>query len=264
MAHGSRRALTAAAIVIATGCRRLPETPSIACDGVTIRLGSRLDGHGALVEGRGVVCGGPIGDSVADAVRGLPVDAGLDRVVVHHDPALPIGGRAISGVEAHRPTRSLLAARDGASIDRAIWSHELAHLAMAGERPSHVIGARILSAIEEGSCDYVAAVAIGTSALPTRDLAKPPRRSAHAWSRIAFDDFDPHALGHQWAALMWREAPSRGALLDDVVACMAGARFDDNAVTVRDTVDAWIAGCPARSRDVIGRMVEDWLPEQFE
>lgn len=231
---------------------------------VEVRVGSTVLADGGLTAGAAPSCAHPArGHFIAasQVMEELPAALRPTRVVIHHAPALPTGGRPIAQLEMHRPSGSLLAT--ASAIPRAVWLHEVAHLRMLGVRPRAAVARRLFDALEEGIADYYAATTLGSPRLGPRALDRPPALVADDWAQLALRSFDPHRLGHKLAASLWASEPAGGALVEDLVDCMAGAAETPADARTSAAFGAWLAGCPTRSRGAIRSVVCSWLPREL-
>lgn len=245
-------------------CRALGDG-ALASREVSVHVGS-IVGHGTLTAGRVPRCEDVPGATAVfiaatERVADLPSSLRVSRVAIHHVPRLPAGARPLIDLEMHRPTGALLAG--SGPIVPAIWFHELAHVRMRGTRPAAIVAGRIVDAAEEGVADYTAAAVTGSSQLPGRDLTAPPRALPDDWATLASGDFDPHRLGWQLAAALWASEPRPGPLLEDALACIAGAPEGSVGDRTGTALAAWLAGCPPRSRRAISEVICRWLPAEI-
>lgn len=246
-------------------CRELGDG-SLRSPAVEVQVGSTLHADGAITGGSTVTCEAlaPATAHFVDAstvLASIPPALRPARVRVHHEPALPIGARPLAQPEFHRPSGALLVA--AARAPDAIWLHELAHVRMAGARPSGQVARRVLDALEEGVADYYAATIGNSPVLASRRLDRPPRIFADDWAGLALPSFDPHRLGWSFAASLWAVEPRAGAVLEDLLACMS--RTTESAADLRASavLAAWLAFCPERSRAAIRAHVCSWLPAEL-
>jgi hypothetical protein len=184
--------------------------------------------------------------------------------------ALHVMSRAtdVVGVEFHAPSGALLVEGvERRTLDGSVWLHEIAHVRLKGQRPSGIIGRRLVVAVEEAVADYFAAVIGGTPRLgrdeqgqPLRDLSAPPPSSAAAWARYLMPGLvaDPHELGWRLAGELWSLAPADRSLLEDLVAMLSSRRpFSDEdgaAVVAKELLQR----CPPRSRERLRAALRRW------
>jgi hypothetical protein len=233
--------------------------------GLELVVGSTLDGDD-LEPGEPQRCAGPW-TAVEAALDAMPRALRPVPLVVHLDPRVR-DAAPIDRVEVHQGSGALLLA-SGASLDATVLLHELAHVRMRGPRPASRIAERLLRAVEEGVADWVAATLVGSPVLGDgdgRDLRRPPEASTFAWASLALPQvrFDPHELGWQLGAVLWREHSDGGALRDDLVAALADpALWPADVRTLAQTVAHLVARCPARSRDQLTRVLHAWGPSEL-
>jgi hypothetical protein len=232
-------------------------------------VGSTLAGPAAIRPGRTVACGDDrqadgIREQVSRAYRKTPERLRPASVTVHLKPDVSAGVARIRGIEFHRASRSLLVER--APEEPSAWLHELAHVRMGARLPAGPLGRRLFAALEEGIADYQAACISGSTLVGgVRDLERPPRLRAEHWASLALPrlSFDPHRIGWPLAARFYRIEPRPGTLLDDLVACMARTLPPTVPDTPGALIDAWLGGCPPRSRDRIRSALRGWLPGEL-
>jgi len=263
----NRRALFVAAL--ACSCSELePVCPPADRPpaGVELVVGSSVDGD-TLTPGQPLRCAGPW-TALEAVLAAMPRSLRPVPLVVHLDPDVH-GAAPIDRVEVHQASGALLLASK-AQVDRTVLLHELAHVRMRGPRPASRMAERLLRAVEEGVADWVAATIVGSPLLggadEGRDLRHPPEVSTFAWAALALPQvrFDPHELGWQLGAVLWREHRTGGSLRDDLVAALADpAPWPADVSTPAQTVAHLISRCPAGSRDRVAGLLDAWSPSEL-
>jgi hypothetical protein len=218
-------------------------------------------GHQSGAEARMVAA------SAAQALARVPASLRPDRLVLELEPRLSGGEPKVEGVEYHR-SGALLIGAGSESVGLEQWLHEIAHVRLAGTRPSGKLARRLIDAVEEGVADYFAASVANTPLLGEaprqRNLREPPAIGASEWASLAFDGFDTHRMGWVLAAELYRLDPSAGELLEDSVACLdhesALQSVDDSPAAA---ISALLSACPERSRARLSRAFRNWLPPQL-
>ncbi len=241
-----------------------------------VMLGSVFVDPASIKAGRIAACGDEpdvdrVIEQVSQAYLKTPKRLRPSSVTIHLDPRTANEVAPTRGIEFHRPSRSLLVPRAavppapvaGASADHSAWLHELAHVRMGARLPSGIVGQRLFAALEEGIADYHAASVSGTGAVGgVRDLDRPPRLPPGKWESLALPQlsFEPQRLGWGLAARLYKTEPRPGHLLYDLFACMERRLPENTADTPAALIEAWLRGCPARSRDAIRAALQGWLP----
>lgn len=277
-----------AVLVTTTSCRdhdrdsRAVERCRVAGDGTLRRPGlevyveSRVERDGAIRSGRVPTCG----DGAAATARFLSAHDALERtpptlrpkhVVVHVAPALPRDAPPLGAIETHQTSGSVLVTGDRAvHLTQPMWLHEYGHLLMLGQKPKRgTAAASIFDAVEEGVADYYAAcvqespdLGAGGDGSLSRDLRSRPHGVAAGWDALALADrrFEVHRFGWDLAARLWKREPRRGPLLEDLLRCVADARFTTGATPPSAVAGALLNACPERSRDAFETVLAAWLP----
>jgi hypothetical protein len=233
--------------------------------GVELVVGSSLDGE-ELTPGEPLRCAGPW-TALEAALDAMPPELRPAFLAVHLDPRVRDAAQ-IDRVEVHEASGALLLA-SGAALDHTVWFHELAHVSMRGPRPGNRIAERLLRAVEEGVADWVAATVAGSPLLGGvggRDLRQPPVTSTFAWAALALPrvHFDPHELGWQLAAELWRARPAGDMLREDLVAALADPTpWPAEVTSPADTLAHLLARCPARSRETLSGVLHAWSPAEL-
>ena len=243
-----------------TRCRALDSSA------VEVRMRSRLRADGVLESGKSVSCdqsahAARVISAAHDALALVPDRLRPERVTVHLEPALPSGSAPLGSLEYHADSATLFARReDIAELDSSVWLHELGHLRARGTRPRSRIEQRIFAVIEEGAADYYAATIRGDARLSspegTRDLNRPPGVPPEFWVTLLAPAFDPHPLGWEFAAALWRIEENPGPLLHDLIEGLSAQVEradlpDGTAATPAAVARSFTLRCPARSRQVI-------------
>jgi hypothetical protein len=233
---------------------------------IEVRSSSRLRADGRLEGGLPVSCGESARAACAllaahDALALVPDRLRPARVTVHLEPALPPGSAPLGALEYHADSASLFARRaDLAQIESSVWLHELGHLRARGARPRGRIERRIYAVIEEGAADYYAATIGGSARLRSpdgaRDLDRPAGVPPEYWVTLLAPAFDPHPLGWELAAALWKIEKAPGPLLHDLIEGLS-ARVEPadlpegTAATPAAVARSFAERCPARSRQAI-------------
>jgi hypothetical protein len=236
---------------------------------VIVYVDSSLTGRATLRSGQIAVRGD--GDEVdrilTDAARvysSIPSRLRPDRVEIHLRPRSPEGVPPVKGIEFHRSSRSILVGRT--TVDRTAWLHEMAHVRMGAPQHPGRFQRRIFAALEEGIADYFSSSIADTALLGgIRNLDHPPRWTAGDWESAAIErlSFDPQKLGWVLAARL-RELERRpGPLLEDLITCMSRSTEASADETLSASIDAWLRGCPERSRDRIRTVLQGWIPAEL-
>lgn len=220
-------------------------------DRVSVFVGSRLQGE-ALEPGRVASCtDGDVGE-VFRAARRAMTDLGRaapTSVNVHWRPTI-VDAAPLDRIETHA---------GGVLVDepiraRAIWIHELVHVAVQERRASTSKRAlaveRLRSAAEEGVADYIASTLAGSLPRPAR--RGPPTTSA-SWASLALTDlrFDPHPLGALLADALRAGPPIPPNAL---VNALASGRGETPAALVA----SWQRACPA-----LEGALSSWMPDEL-
>ncbi|HEX9618912.1 MAG TPA: hypothetical protein VF989_02190 [Polyangiaceae bacterium] len=239
---------------------------------VAVYTGTRLLPGDALVPGRVVACGDDAA-AVADLVTALervPAQLAPSRVVLHVEPEVASGARAVGRVEQHRPSGAILVAAGDSELGQAVWLHEIAHVIGTGPAPQGRVAERLYGAIQEAFADYFAATFSGSSRVGAlqgelRELERQRLPTASAWSALALPGaFPTHRFGAALAGLWWKRAPRDRTLVFDLGKCFASNDpWPQGAITPESTLREFVRRCPARSRDVVRETLHRWVPKEL-
>ncbi len=181
------------------------------------------------------------------------------RKELRPSPVLIRLSNRVDTIETDREQGAIqLAETPAKPVDRAAWLHELSHLATLGPRPNGIIGGRLADALDEGVADYYAAMALRSPKVGERDLSQSPQSAGAAWDALPMPaaKFDPHPLGHAFAAALWK----RGLEVGDLLVCMRAPAGWGDSDAPRIVLGAWLAGCPQRSRATLRNALADGAP----
>jgi hypothetical protein len=218
--------------------------------------------------------------SARTALQRVPAALRPRRVEIHLDPATRGSPANHARIGFHAPSRTLILRHDDpAPLDQSVWLHELGHLRSAGARPSPKVARKVMRAVEEAVADYYAAAVLGspqlggtqdagrgTTASTGRDLTKPPPASVFDWVSLGLPrlDVDPHKLGWQLAAQLWKLEPHASTLLEDLVAALANETpWPADARGPAAVANTLLARCPRRSRARLSTALRHWIPEEL-
>ena len=245
--------------------------------GVVARAGSRIDAA-RLEPGTVLACetDAVVYRQAVSALDRLPSRLRPPRLSLEIEPRFAAGAPPLRGVEVHRPSAALLSTRELAAAPLTpatlgVWLHEVAHVRAHGARPASGVPVRLFLAVEEGAADYFAAVTSGSTLLgdesgEIRDVAAPPALGAAHWASLAFADaFDAHHFGWALAGELFRQEPSAGPLLDDLLSALstreawpAGAGGSPGAA-----LDELMRRCPTRSQSALESVLARWVPREL-
>lgn len=223
---------------------------------------------GRLQRGRVARCSevpriAPVARTVQDAVAAIPLELRPQRITVHYAPNAT-GVAPVQDVSVDRDTGDVLLSKEArGAFEVSIWLHELAHARARPRYSGHnALEKRVLSAIEEGVADYFAAVLSGSPSIGTagrrRRLDGPLTGRAETWLTVVWRDFDPHVLGGELAAILWRLAPRAGPLLNDTLLCLADFEASGEFAAPWPMLSKLSSTCPSRSRPLLVRAFERW------
>ena len=98
-----------------------------------------------------------------------------------------------------------------------------------------------------------------------RDLSKAPTLQSSEWARLALKaPFPVHRFAHALAGILWRQAPTDVAYLEDLGAMLATRdRFGPSDETPNELLLTLGSRCPERSRARLLRALRSWLPPEL-
>ena len=216
------------------------------------------------------------------ALQRVPPRLRPSEVPIHLDPTRSTPSAIEGGIVFHAPARALIVHGNAvARFDASVWLHEMGHLRSAGARPPRDVARKLMRAVEEAVADYYAAIILGSPRLgvddeaqertvarqaATRDLRTPPPASVFDWASLSLPQFDadPHKLGWQLSATLWKLESSDTTLLEDLVAALADeAPWPPDAIGPAAVADVLLARCPARSRASLSAALRQWIPKEI-
>lgn len=239
---------------------------------VVVYTGSRLLPSDGVVPGRVAACSAdtPAVAGLVTALERVPADI-VDRVVVHVEPQIVAGARAVKRVEYHRPSGAILVAASDFEPGTTVWLHEVAHVVAAGAAPKDRTARRLYRAMQEAFADYFAAVLSGSSRVGSeqegelRQLEREPAPTASAWSALALPGpFAAHRFGVALAGLWWRKSSAGAGLLSDLRRCFTASEpWPAGVATPAATLREFTRRCPAGSQPAIRETLGQWLPKEL-
>jgi hypothetical protein len=264
--------LVGSAVLVALGRSSLADTRPPALDArLSVRRASHVLTDGRLKPGEMLAPASFASrleaQEASAALTAIPREFAPFAVILELYPKRAPGVPAISGVECHGESGTLLLGDTASQLPKSVWLHELAHVRLHGARPSAMLAKRVITALEEGVADDYAAVLGGSPVLgfgaEQRDLRQPPGVGPSDWASLAFPDFDPHRLGWALAAALYAAEPRAGTLLEEAIACLDGPGPLHDASSPASAVASLLASCPEPGRQRFSALLSDWLPPAF-